>query len=110
MIAAAGALPPHWRVRVGVHVGPVVAGVVGRRKCQYDIWGDTVNIAARMEDVAEAGTLCVNAATWRRLAPHCRGHSQGCLPVKGKGAMEVFRIEGVLACAQGEAGKHPTPA
>ena len=51
----AGDLPPHWEVRVGVHVGPVIAGVVGRRKYQYDVWGDTVNIAARMEQAAVAG-------------------------------------------------------
>jgi adenylate cyclase len=96
MCAAAGALPPHWQVRVGVHVGPVIAGVVGRRKYQYDVWGDTVNTAARMEQVAEAGTVCVTAETWKSLAPYCRGQSQGHVKVKGKRELEVFRVVGLL--------------
>ena len=54
MITATGRLTPFWKVRVGVHVGPVIAGVVGHRKYQYDVWGDTVNLAARMEAAARA--------------------------------------------------------
>ena len=92
MIAAARRLPPYWEVRVGVHAGPVIAGVVGRRKYQYDVWGDTVNLAARMEACAEPGSLCVTASTWRRVADHCQGRPLGCLEIKGKGALDLFRI------------------
>lgn len=49
MIAAAASQPPYWNLRVGVHVGPVIGGIVGKRKYQFDVWGDTVNTAARME-------------------------------------------------------------
>src|SRR5262249_46319784 len=93
MIAAARKLPPHWLVRVGVHVGPVVAGVGGHRKYQYDLWGGTVNLAARMEEAAEPGAVCVTAETCRLLEGHCRKRPMGNLPIKGKGLLEVFRIE-----------------
>jgi class 3 adenylate cyclase len=93
MIAAARSLPPYWEVRIGVHVGPVVAGVVGRRKYQYDVWGDTVNLAARMQASAEPGSVCVTASTWALLEGHCKGRPLGRLEVKGKGALELFRVE-----------------
>ncbi len=96
MIAAARDLPPHWQVRVGVHVGPVIAGVVGRRKYQYDVWGDTVNLAARMQSAAAPATLCVESATWQALAAHCRARRRGLIPIKGKGPLEVFQVEGLL--------------
>ena len=80
-------------MRVGVHVGPVIAGVVGRRKYQYDVWGDTVNLAARMQAAAEPGSICVTDATWSLLEGHCRGHPLGPLEVKGKGALDLFRVE-----------------
>ncbi len=92
MINAARRLPPHWEVRVGVHVGPVIAGVVGRKKYQFDVWGDTVNTAARMEQAAPPGSICVNAETWRLVAGHYGGQSQGIIQVKGKGAMELFSV------------------
>jgi class 3 adenylate cyclase len=97
MIAAARSLPPHWEVRVGVHVGPVMAGVVGHRKYQYDVWGDTVNTAARMEEAGEAGTVCVNAETWAMLTSCCRGRSRGTVQVKGKGEQEIFVVEAAAA-------------
>ena len=97
MIAAASGMPPLWQVRVGVHVGPVVAGVVGRKKYQYDVWGDTVNTASRMEQAAPPGTVCVNAETWRALMDSCTGQSHGRIQVKGKGEQEIFRIETVPA-------------
>ena len=93
MIAKAKELPPHWQVRVGVHAGPVMAGVVGRRKYQYDIWGDTVNTAARMEQAALPGSICVTADTWQLLAAHCRGVRQGNVDIKGKGALDLYRID-----------------
>ncbi len=95
MVTAAQSLPPRWQVRVGVHVGPVIAGVVGHRKYQYDVWGDTVNTAARMEAAAQPGTVCVNGDTWRLLAPHCRGQSLGPLAIKGKGEQELFRVDSI---------------
>ena len=93
MIATARELPPHWQVRVGVHVGPVVAGVVGRKKYQYDVWGDAVNTAARMEQSAAPGTLCVNEQTWDIIAPWCLGSARGTIPIKGKGKQRLFHVE-----------------
>jgi len=92
MTAAACELPPHWQVRVGVHLGPVIAGVVGRRKYQFDVWGDTVNTAARMEQASAPGAVSVNADTWTLLAADCRGESQGVISIKGKGEQEIFRV------------------
>jgi adenylate cyclase len=93
MIGAAAQLPPRWQVRVGLHVGPVVAGVVGRRKYQYDVWVDTVNLAARMEAAAEPGSVCVTAETWRQVQGACRGAPLGRIEIKGKGPLELFRVE-----------------
>jgi class 3 adenylate cyclase len=93
MIAQAKELPPYWKVRVGVHAGPVMAGVVGRRKYQYDIWGDTVNTAARMEQAALPGSICVTVDTWQLLAAHCQGVRQGNVEIKGKGALDLYRID-----------------
>lgn len=93
MITRAKELPPHWQVRVGVHAGPVMAGVVGRRKYQYDIWGDTVNTAARMEHAALPGSICVTADIWQLLAAHCHGVRHGNVDIKGKGALDLYRID-----------------
>ena len=93
MIAKAKELPPHWQIRVGIHAGPVVAGVVGRHKYQYDIWGDTVNTAARMEQAALPGSICVTADTWQLLAAHCKGEQQGKVNIKGKGTLDLYRID-----------------
>lgn len=93
MLEAARTQPPHWQVRVGVHAGPVIAGVVGLKKFQFDVWGDTVNVAARLEHAAAPGTLCVARKTWMRLEPHCRGELMGSVTLKGKGDLELFRID-----------------
>ena len=99
MAAAAKAEPPHWQVRVGVHVGPVVAGIVGQKKYQYDLWGDTVNTAARMQRAADPGTVCVNGDTWKLLSEDCEGTSQGLTQIKGKGQQEIFRVDEVRSIA-----------
>ncbi|HLH24781.1 MAG TPA: adenylate/guanylate cyclase domain-containing protein [Chloroflexota bacterium] len=92
MIAAAPRLTAEWTVRVGVHVGPVVAGVLGRRQYLFDLWGDTVNTAARMESSGVAGTVTLSRAAWDAVATHYPGERVGAIPVKGKGDLEVFRI------------------
>jgi adenylate cyclase len=93
MIEAALRLPPHWQVRIGVHVGPVIAGVVGRRKYQYDVWGDTVNLASRMQESAEPGSICVTADTQCLLAGQRQTRFIGRIEVKGKGPLDLFRID-----------------
>lgn len=87
--------PPGWQVRIGIHCGPVFAGVVGHRKYQYDIWGDTVNTASRIEQAAVPGAVCVSNPTWRRVAKACTGESLGVVNLKGKKPMEIFRITGL---------------
>ncbi|MCF7730748.1 MAG: response regulator [Akkermansiaceae bacterium] len=95
MIRAARSLPCEWELRIGVHCGPVVAGIVGRQKYQYDIWGDTVNTASRVQGEAPVGGLCVNFQTWCLIEHHCAGRSLGHRELKGKGAQELFQIESV---------------
>src|SRR5213076_450454 len=90
MVAVTQKLHPGWQVRVGVHAGPVIAGVVGHRKYQYDIWGDAVNTASRMEQAATAGSVCVNKDTWNLIAERCSGRPLGRVKVKGKGEQELF--------------------
>ena len=96
MTEGARGLPAHWEVRVGIHVGPVMAGVVGRRQYLYDLWGDTVNTAARVESHGVKGAVCVSEEAWSRLAGRFRGESRGIIPVKGKGDMEIIRVDGRL--------------
>jgi class 3 adenylate cyclase len=92
MIAVAEKLPAKWQVRVGIHVGPVVAGVIGSRQYLFDLWGDTVNTAARMESHGHAGSVTLSKVAWERISHHCEGESLGVLDVKGKGKMEMMRL------------------
>ena len=99
MTRAAGAHGSGWRLRVGVHTGPVSAGVVGRQKYQYDVWGDTVNTAARMEQAATPGSVCVEASTWARISDRYAGQSIGAVRLKGKGERDLYRVDGPRAPA-----------
>ena len=84
-----------WKVRVGVNAGPVIAGIVGRQKYQYDVWGDAVNLAARVTGVGEPGTVCLSHDVWMRVDDECEGRSLGRVPLKGKGDVEVIQIYGL---------------
>jgi class 3 adenylate cyclase len=76
-------------VRVGVHFGAVVAGVVGHRQFLFDLWGDTVNTAARVTSCARTNSVFLSHATWGLIAARCRGRSQGFFDMKGKGQVEL---------------------
>lgn len=95
MIRSAGACSARWNVRVGIHVGPVVAGMAGNRQYAFDVWGDTVNTAARIEATAEPNTIAVSEPAWSQVFELCRGHSLGVKPLKGRKSLEVFRFEGL---------------
>lgn len=83
------------QMRIGVHTGPVVAGVVGSKKFAYDIWGDTVNVAARMEQNGESGKINVSET----VVEACRGHFnfvyRGELEAKNKGMLKMYFVEGM---------------
>ncbi len=77
-------------LRVGIHCGPVVAGVIGTKKFSYDLWGDTVNIASRMESTGEAGRIQVTEEVYRELQSAFAFQERGMIPVKGKGQLRTY--------------------
>ncbi|MCF8371198.1 MAG: tetratricopeptide repeat protein [Bacteroidales bacterium] len=85
---------PAFEMRVGIHTGPVVAGIVGVKKFQYDIWGDTVNTASRIESNGEAGKVNISQATYELLKddPDFAFESRGKIEAKGKGEMEMLFV------------------
>jgi adenylate cyclase len=83
-------LPTPLQMRIGIHSGDVVAGVIGTHKFAYDIWGDAVNIASRMQSHGIANRIQVSAATHRHIHERFRLEPHGTVDIKGKGPMETF--------------------
>ncbi|MBL7940186.1 MAG: hypothetical protein JNL43_12560 [Flavobacteriales bacterium] len=81
-----------WPIRIGIHTGPVVAGVVGEKKFAYDIWGDTVNLASRMESHGEAGRLNISGTTYAQLMDYLDVVPRGPIKVKGKGELHMYFV------------------
>jgi len=89
MAEAARSNPGNWQLRVGIHIGPVVAGVIGRSKYNFDLWGDTVNVAARLSQFGSEGAVYLTGDAWQRVVDRCPGDCLGSVPLKGKGELEV---------------------
>jgi len=84
-----------WDIRIGIHTGTVIAGVVGHKKITYDIWGDTVNTASRMESSGEAGKINISGTTHEFVKDYFTCDYRGRMPVKYKGDLDMYFVTGI---------------
>jgi class 3 adenylate cyclase len=94
MINVANQTGEAFKLRIGINSGPVVAGVIGIKKFFYDLWGDTVNVASRMESQGVDGAIQVTEATYELLRNKYLFEERGVISVKGKGDMTVYLLTG----------------
>lgn len=87
-------LTNYWGLRIGIHTGPVIAGVVGSKKYSYDIWGDSVNIASRMESSGEVGKVNISETTYMLIQDFFDCDYRGKMPVKYKGEIDMYFVKG----------------
>ncbi len=85
----------NWSIRIGIHSGPVIAGVVGTKKISFDIWGDTVNIASRMEATGEVGQVNISDVTHEMVHQYFDCELKGKIPVKYKGDIGLYIVKGL---------------
>lgn len=88
---------PYLEIRIGVHTGPLVAGIVGSMKFAYDVWGDTVNIAARMEQAGEAGKINVSETVYEAVMSAYSFQYRGELEAKNKGKLKMYFLEHTIS-------------
>ena len=84
-----------WDLRIGIHTGPVIAGVVGHKKISYDLWGDTVNTASRMESSGTPGRINISGITYSMVKDYFLCEYRGKLPVKYKGNIDMYYVNGL---------------
>ncbi|MEM7183688.1 MAG: adenylate/guanylate cyclase domain-containing protein, partial [Spirochaetota bacterium] len=83
-----------WELRIGINTGPILAGVIGQRKFAYDIWGDTVNIASRMESNGEPGRVNISQSTYELVQQEFVCEHRGKIMAKNKGEIDMYFVEG----------------
>jgi class 3 adenylate cyclase len=86
----------YWDIRIGIHTGTVVAGVIGQKKLSFDIWGDTVNTASRMESSGEAGKINISGTTYEFVREFFECEFRGKMPVKYKGELEMYFVKRII--------------
>ncbi len=84
-----------WNLRLGIHTGKVVAGVIGKKKFAYDIWGDTVNTAARMESAGEVGKVNISGETYKHIQEYFDCEYRGKIEAKNKGEIDMYFVHGI---------------
>jgi len=87
---------PFWEIRIGIHSGSVIAGVVGKRKFAYDIWGDAVNMASRLETADEVWKINISAQTYELVKDYFECSYRGKIPVKYKGEIDMYFVDRIL--------------
>ncbi|NHF59934.1 adenylate/guanylate cyclase domain-containing protein [Flavobacteriaceae bacterium TP-CH-4] len=95
-----------FEVRVGINTGPVVAGVVGTKKFAYDIWGDTVNVASRMETMSKPGRINISESTYDLIKNHFNCEPRGEIYVKNRGMMQMYFVNGTKAASTSVTAMH----
>ena len=86
-----------WELRIGIHVGPVVSGVVGKKKYAYDIWGNAVNVASRMESNGEPGRVNISAATYELVKDVYACSYRGKIYAKNVGEIDMYFVDGKIS-------------
>ena len=86
---------PYWEIRIGIHSGDLVAGVVGRQKFSYDVWGDTVNTASRLESSGVAGRINISGTTYALVRDFFACEFRGKVPAKHKGDIDMYFVNGI---------------
>ena len=86
---------PFWGIRIGFHTGPIIAGVIGKKKFSYDIWGDTVNTASRMESSGEAELINISGETYEKLKILFDCEYRGKIKAKNKGEIDMYFLKGI---------------
>jgi len=86
---------PCWQLRLGIHTGPLVAGVIGREKFAYDVWGDTVNTASRLESSGVAGRINISGATYEQVKEFFDCEYRGKISAKHKGEIDMYFVNGI---------------
>mgnify|MGYP001229594746 FL=1 len=100
-----------WRLRIGIHTGSVIAGVIGKWKFAYDIWGGDVNIASRLESSGEAGAINISESTYQIIKDYFKCTFRGKILAKNIGEINMYFVERILPeYSEDEDGYDPNAA